>query len=364
MRRFARERIGAYRMLFVLRLAQWPQRTALRGALRRVPRDPRLIAFGASGSRFGDNTAYLYLHMSRHTDFRCVWVAASTPVVEQLLSLGLDAVRRRSLRGNWIAMRASWYVYSSFRSNVNRWLFHGSTAFNLWHGVGIKQIQRSANISAAGIYSAPEGSLAARIFADDRLSPDWGLSTSPLMSEKFAKDFGIAVEQCVKLGYPRNDHLATQSNPPPPLEDPTTDAQVRARRPVVGYFPTFRDNLLALPVEEPVLHEMADILESQGGTLLFKAHRSSVVQAESRGSLVVLPSEVDLNAYLGLCDVLITDYSSVAFDYLALNRPIILFCQDFETYGGKPRVRLRPGRDEPRRAVPRECRALRPVGRR
>ena len=42
-------------------------------------------------------------------------------------------------------------------------------------------------------------------------------------------------------------------------------------------------------------------------------------------SLVFLPADCDLNAYLGLCDVLITDYSSVAADFLLLHRPIIVF---------------------------------------
>jgi CDP-glycerol glycerophosphotransferase (TagB/SpsB family) len=49
-------------------------------------------------------------------------------------------------------------------------------------------------------------------------------------------------------------------------------------------------------------------------------------------SLVVLPSDADLNAYLGLCDVLVTDYSSVASDFLLLERPIVLFVPDLEDY--------------------------------
>jgi CDP-glycerol glycerophosphotransferase (TagB/SpsB family) len=50
----------------------------------------------------------------------------------------------------------------------------------------------------------------------------------------------------------------------------------------------------------------------------------------SHQSLMFLPADCDLNAYLGLCDILITDYSSVAADFLLLDRPIIVFAPDVD----------------------------------
>jgi hypothetical protein len=64
--------------------------------------------------------------------------------------------------------------------------------------------------------------------------------------------------------------------------------------------------------------------------VVFKPHHQSATPAASDPPLVLLPAECDLNAYLDLCDVLITDYSSVAADFLLLDRPIIVFGPDVD----------------------------------
>jgi len=77
---------------------------------------------------------------------------------------------------------------------------------------------------------------------------------------------------------------------------------------------------------------MSAIVSSQGGTLVFKAHDHTAVAGLDDTTAIVVPKEADLNAYLGLCDVLITDFSSVAIDYLLLRRPVVLFCPDFDEF--------------------------------
>jgi len=270
--------------------------------------------------------------MSRDTDVRCVWISGSRRIAARLEGLGLDAAYRWSVDGVITSLRASWYVFSGYRSDINVWLSHGATAFTLWHGVGIKRLRADAGVPSAAMYSAPAGSWTARLFADERLPPDWVLSSSSLMSSKFAVDFGVTEARCLEFGYPRNDHLVGGGKPPEPLVDPDVYRTLEQKRPVVGYFPTFRDNMVSLPVDDTDLSEMGKIIGEQGGVLLFKPHRYSTVPATSRGSLVVLPSSVDLNAHLDLCDVLITDYSSVAFDFLLLGRPVILFRPDFQHF--------------------------------
>jgi CDP-glycerol glycerophosphotransferase (TagB/SpsB family) len=63
-----------------------------------------------------------------------------------------------------------------------------------------------------------------------------------------------------------------------------------------------------------------------------KAHDASAATAMRSDEVVVLPSDADATAYLGLCDVLVTDYSSIAFDYLLLGRPIVLLVPDLADY--------------------------------
>jgi len=222
----------------------------------------------------------------------------------------------------------------------------GATNLNLWHGVGVKPIGRgrgrgSETGGGSPVYSAPEGSWTARAFADERCPPDWLLTTSPMITPVFAQSFGISEDRCIEFGYPRNDHLIAGRKPHPLLvEDRLYDALDR-RRPVVGYFPTFRDWSASLPGGVPLINEMSDIVKEQGGTFLFKAHHlvlsltdgsGATVDDDAESATVVLPKDADLNAYLGQCDVLVTDYSSVTSDYLFLERPVILFVPDFDEY--------------------------------
>ena len=180
------------------------------------------------------------------------------------------------------------------------------------------------------------------------------------MTPHLSRMLGIARDHCVELGYPRNDHLIRHERPPGPLVDDEIYEAIQSRGPVVGYFPTWRDDAMSIPGGDPVVSEMADIVGDQGGVLVYKSHHGSSSRVSSGGSLVVLPATTDLNAYLGICDVLVTDYSSVASDYLLLNRPIVLFAPDIDKYRGSRGFLLsfRSNRDAARSPHPIEDRAV------
>jgi len=347
LRRFGRERIGAFRLLVAIRLVQWPVRALASRLSRTIRRDPRLIAFGATSNRFADNSAYLFLHMAASADMRCVWVSGSKETVEHVRSAGYEAVRRWSVAGIRVALRASWYVFSWYPSDVNHWLSDGAVTLNLWHGVGVKPVGRERTLgTGAAVHSAPDGSLLARLFAEDRRRPDWLLTTSPMMTDSLGRSFDVPPSRCIEAGYPRTDHLVEGTRAPSPLLDDSIYRRLQQWHPVVGYFPTFRDWSASLPGGAPMIDEMSAIVAAQGGTLVFKGHHLVLdVEGAEEGQtgasrsaigsgpgLVSLPKDSDLNAYLSECDVLVTDYSSVASDFLFLKRPVILFVPDFDLF--------------------------------
>jgi CDP-glycerol glycerophosphotransferase (TagB/SpsB family) len=352
LRRIGRERLGVYNGMFLKRLAEWPLRAFMRRVGPHIRRSPDLIAFGSVRNRFADNPAYLFLAMGRDPDLRCVWITGSRDVIRRLRELGYDARHRWSLSGIKAALSASMYVYGFGVSDINVWFNDGAVRFNLWHGVGVKRIERDRLAPWDKMYSAPAGSLTARVFADDRTPPDWLLTTSRSMSTYFARPFGISPERCVELGYPRNDHLITGDAPPSVLIDRAIYERLAAAPFVVGYFPTWRyESFSALPAGAPDLDAIASVVGAQGGVVLFKSHHQSVTPvATNRESLVVLPSDADLNAYLSLCEVLITDYSSVAGDFLLLDRPIITFAPSLDddlakdSFSVDDPLSLQPGR--------------------
>jgi CDP-glycerol glycerophosphotransferase (TagB/SpsB family) len=331
LRRLGREKLGVYRGMFVKHLAHWPLRAAFRGLSRFVNREPNLIAFGSVRNRLADNSAYLFLAMARDEELRCVWISGSNKVVRNLRSEGYEAHSRWSLDGIRAAVRASFYVYSFATSDINLWLVDGAVTLNLWHGLGVKRIERDRGAPWDRMYAAGGRSLTGRVFADDRRPPDWLLTPSAAMRDYFAPPFAMPPDRCVQLGYPRNDHLVQRARPPAILVDPKTYDLLDQHPFVVGYFPTWRyDSFEALPDGAPSLDEIARAVSEHGGLTVFKPHHQSATPVGSEQSLVFLPADCDLNAYLGLCDVLITDYSSVAADFLLLERPIIVFAPDVD----------------------------------
>ena len=62
--------------------------------------------------------------------------------------------------------------------------------------------------------------------------------------------------------------------------------------------------------------------------ILYKGHYLDKGETEKFSNIVEVSNEIDTNKLLSIVDVLVTDYSSIFFDYLPLRRPIIFYMKD------------------------------------
>lgn len=167
----------------------------------------------------------------------------------------------------------------------------------------------------------------------------------PVMEEQL----GLAPEQGLCLGYPRNDALFHPSG----AMDKVVDRQGRK---CIFWLPTFRqhtkdyDNNYTLPGcglpllgEEGALEELNRALEEAGILLLLKPHPvqdMSAIRAGSYSGFQLIydsdlqKADVQLYEMLADADALLTDYSSVYCDYLLTGKPIGLTFDDLEQYEG------------------------------
>ncbi len=346
-------RLGTARVIVGLRLLEFPLRHAVRLVVSRLSRERGVLVFGAPLDRFADNTAYLFLRLSGSPRLRCVWVTGSGELVERLRAAGHEAELRMSIAGLRVCLRAEWYVVSSYAADVNRWTHDGARLLNLWHGIPLKTIERDiANGPMSFIYRArSRRSLLAQALVDETRAPDAVLSTSPFISEHcFATAFGVPRERCLDFGYPRTDHFfGTHSRPFSDMltRRPETWGRVRSAAYVIGYFPTWRDDDSPFIEQSGLsIERLADVVDAQGGLLVFKPHGNTSLSV-SAGKAVVLDPEDDLNLYLPLCSALITDYSSVAFDFMLLDRPILYYVPDLEQYRRDRGLYFEPARMMP-----------------
>ena len=168
-----------------------------------------------------------------------------------------------------------------------------------------------------------------------------------LSPSKFASDRFISIwnmkevkkENCVlELGYPRNDFLYNYTeNDIKDIKQKIGIANVEKK--IILYAPTYRDNQHASGVGYTYKTEVDfDKLKQKLGQdyiILFRAHWLVANEFDFdkyKGFIFDVSNYDDINDLYVLADMLITDYSSVFFDYANLRKPILFYMYDLEAY--------------------------------
>jgi CDP-glycerol glycerophosphotransferase (TagB/SpsB family) len=315
-----------------------------------VPRSKRIWAFGSwYGGRFADNPKYFFLHCaSREREaVHAVWLSMSSTVVRRIRALGFPAYHRLSPSGLWYALRAGVYIFDCRVMDVSSVASSGAVKVNLWHGVPLKMIERDIPQANNALAQANHGSplvKAANKVLRPQLSEkyDYILGTSRATCERFAKAFGVAPQQVLDGGYPRTDVLLSRDDDSRfrmPEEERVIEqcrAYARDGVRVMLYMPTFRDWRNDADRVIPIDWKALDAaLQTHGGALFCKLHpndQARVPDLSAMRRIHLIPSSVDPYPILKHTDALISDYSSIFFDYLLLDRPLVFYPYDLDDY--------------------------------
>lgn len=223
-------------------------------------------------------------------------------------------------------IRAKTLIGSHGTSDFGPWRLSKKKVFiNTWHGFPLKAIAfKSKNRNRTAERDAQRLRDTVTAF----------LASSDFEAELFVKSFRIEKERIWVVGQPRNDRLVDRVlDPAPPF---TKDLPPHRR--VVLYCPTFRDKaeIELFPFKDFDLEKLNRFLEENKLVILLRAH---INEGESKdifmgGRIVKFSFDIwpDVNEFLPHVDIMITDYSSIFFDYLLLNRPVIFLPYDLEEY--------------------------------
>ncbi len=327
--------------LLLLRSVGW---LLLRPLAWLVPRRADLVAFyGRDGGRFLDNCKHMFCAGSAQVvpGIETVYIAHSDALVGLIGAHGRRAVRKGSLAEFMLWLRAGTIVVDSvdwadgFRFAASQ----GARVVQLWHGIPLKHVQLARVRARPRRWFPMEWAYRLYLRASGRLRPvGWLLSTSPFVTEHaFSRSF--LYQSVSHAGYPRNDAFFDDA----PLRRLNVDQKavdlVHARRrhgaSVGVYAPTFR-NSLADPFAqgELDLEALSAAATAVDTVLLVKLHpwmHGHLRSADHPGLVFVAPDS-DIYPLLRDTDFLVTDYSSIFFDYLLLDRPVIFFPYDLERY--------------------------------
>lgn len=336
----------------VVKVLVWPWLHLLYFLSGFVPRDRRLWACGSFlGRRMGDNPKWFFLEAVRRAgvEARVVWVTRDRQTLEAGQREGLPIVSSRSLRGIWVQLRARVYVVEQNIWDVGYWFSRRAVQVNVWHGIPLKQINLKMDDPDHALYRAHRGTRWQRATTAvthpwARLKADLMVATNDYVAGLMAGAFEIPDERVLRTGLPRNDALLAPDAAPLEAERPLVDRVAHWRRTgrrVLFYMPTYRDHELRTEHGFPIRwDELNALLERCGAELLMKIHPTDDAQVPrdpAHGRLHVLGRFADPYPLLRHTDVLITDYSSVLFDFLLLDRPIVFFAYDLESYTKRDR---------------------------
>jgi CDP-glycerol glycerophosphotransferase (TagB/SpsB family) len=294
-----------------------------------VPKDERLCVLGAwHGYRFADNPRYLFQEAARN-DLRLIWVTRSTSVKMAARSTGGDAFLWWEPKGLWAASRASMWFFSHSPADISPLLPYRATRIYLSHGTPLKRIGESLS----GRVPTPLQPLRR---AWKRLTPRPQLACVGSLSarDRFSKALALDVSQVVVTGYPRWRNLAKHLE-----ECPASDLTTHSMRGLrVLYAPTHRRYGVARfdAASLPGFRQFTEWCSSNGAYLFVRDHfsqQNDVMVDASRFWRDMSPAVVDdINDILGEFDVLITDYSSIFYDYAMFRNRMAFLAPDLDDY--------------------------------
>ena len=307
-----------------------------------VPRSKRRLAFGSYRGGFGDNSKYLFIYTADHcVDLDICWLSVNRQTIKHVRSLGLPAYWVLSPVGAWKALRAKYWFINSYTSDIMYCLSGNAIVINLWHGIGLKRAE----------FDIKSGPLADRYVKrtfkerfyhpESFRRPEYVLTTSPMQSAVFQRMFRVSRECCLELGYPRNqiltwskEHVKAFVEKYEPKETLELIHKMEQYEKVFIYMPTWRDSQLNVFVQQFDLDVLNTEMIKQNALLLLKPHPNTLTDnIKGYSNIVLVNRTTDVYGILPFTDVLITDYSSILYDYLLMsNKDVILFLYDYEDY--------------------------------
>lgn len=306
------------------------------------PRTDKILVFGSYRGAFNDNTKYLFLYANEHiTDRKVVWISTKQSTVKHIRSLGYEAYSVMSLKGLWYALRGKYWFVNSYTSDIAFFLAGNAIVVNLWHGLPMKTIE----------FGITQGELAKRYvkkqFSDiffhpaSFRRPDFLVSTTSFIDEIFSSSFRIQKSQCIQAGYPRDGLLQMPKEKVETFiaryESAETKAlvkKVQQYKKVFVYMPTWRDSQRECFANGFDLNALNACAAKQNACVLMKPHANTIIDKSIEYSnLIFLDGNVDMYCILSYTHVLITDYSSILYDYILMpDKHVILFHYDYEEY--------------------------------
>ena len=207
----------------------------------------------------------------------------------------------------------------------------GQVVINTWHGIPLKNMG----------YDEVNGNISTANMVRNFLFTDYILSASEYTTNLFRTAYklnNLYPGKYIEAGSPRVDLSFNTEESEIFNELKSAGVKVDANKKIVVYAPTWTGSYSRPEIDidqfDLVIKTIEDSLGTENYQVLFKPHQI-VYKFLLESSLMkenYIPASIDTNRLLSVTDVLITDFSSIFFDYLPLNRKTFFYIPDYDIY--------------------------------
>lgn len=299
-----------------------------------LKKDEKIIVFESFlGRQFSDNPRAIYEYLKENdTRYKMYW-SVDKHHIEKFNQANINYIRRFSLKWMILMNRAKYWVTNS---RLPLWIpkpIH-TIYVQTWHGTPLKKLA----LDMEEVHMpAIDTETYKRNFLKEVKKWDYLISPNQYSTEIFKRAFQFD-KKIIESGYPRNDYLINNNNKKQ-IKLIKSKLQIPTEKKVILYAPTWRDNQFYdkgrykfdIQMDLNLLRQEL----SEEYIIILRLHylvAENLDLSTYEGFVYDFSHYEDIRDLYLISDLLITDYSSVFFDFANLKRPMIFYVYDIDEY--------------------------------
>ena len=303
-----------------------------------IPVDNKSILFTAyHGRGYLCNPKYIHEYMSnneKYNNYKFIWAVKNKKEVN---IKNAKIIKYNGLLYFYYLARSKYWI---FNCKMPKYIIKKENQVYLqtWHGTPLKRLAHDIEIGDDKTFYRSKMSREemTESYDVDVKRYDYFISPNKFSTEKFKSAFKVKSNIIIETGYPRNDFITNITNEK--IIEIKKQYNIPLDKKVILYAPTWRDNSFnnkGYTFELKVDFNLWKEILGDDFIVIFKPHYLIVNKHEDEnlnGFLYSIDEREDINNLYVISDILVTDYSSVFFDYSILKRPIFFYMYDLKEY--------------------------------
>lgn len=282
-----------------------------------------MILFLGFDYKYIGNSKYLFDYLKNNNTFDIYFVTKDVKVPPKYRVRPRSIEFYEKLAQAKVVILESWVPLRFIKRDGTIWI-------QLWHGTPLKKLFFDSHEYFISSFNKNHK----RDKHRDIRRWDYLLADSPGGVEKLASAFAFEESRILEYGYPRVQWLNEHQNNDELKRKIRKSLYIPENKKVILYAPTWRDyNYKESQYDLSYLLDL-NLLEkslSDDYVIIYKPHSMEENTVYS-GKVIVPKDDVDIQPLILISNLIISDYSSIIFDAIALEKPFYLFINDLEKY--------------------------------